>query len=97
MLSFLLTGFVVAVVFSIVILVHELGHFLVARKTGVKVERFSLGLGKVLLSKTFGDTEYTICAIPFGGYVKMAGDEPSDTLKIKPGDFMHSHQEKDFG
>jgi len=97
MLSFLLTGFVVAVVFSIVILVHELGHFLVARKTGVKVERFSLGLGKVLLSKTFGDTEYTIGAIPFGGYVKMAGDEPSDTLKIKPGDFMHSHQEKDFG
>ena len=96
MLSFLLTGFVVVVVFSIVILVHELGHFLVARKTGVKVERFSLGLGKVLLSKTFGDTEYAICAIPFGGYVKMAGDEPTDTLKTKPGDFYAQPPGKRF-
>jgi regulator of sigma E protease len=68
----------VVVVFSVVILVHELGHFLMARYIGVKVERFALGLGKVLLSKRIGDTEYVICLIPFGGYVKMAGDEPID-------------------
>ena len=68
----------VVVVFSIVILVHELGHFLMARHMGVKVERFALGLGKVLLSKKVGDTEYVLCLIPFGGYVKMAGDELSD-------------------
>jgi len=68
----------VVVVFSVVILVHELGHFLMARYMGVKVERFALGLGKVLLSKKVGDTEYAICIIPFGGYVKMAGDVPTD-------------------
>ena len=68
----------VIVVFSIVILVHELGHFFMARHMGVKVERFALGLGKVLLSKKIGDTEYAICLIPFGGYVKMAGDDLTD-------------------
>ncbi len=67
----------VVVVFSVVILAHELGHFLMARYMGVKVERFALGLGKVLLSKRIGDTEYVICLIPFGGYIKMAGDEPT--------------------
>ena len=68
----------VVVVFSIVILVHEFGHFFMARYMGVKVERFALGLGKVLLSKKIGDTEYAICLIPFGGYVKMAGDDLTD-------------------
>lgn len=78
----------VVVVFSIVILVHELGHFLMARYMGVKVERFALGLGKVLLSKRIGDTEYAICLIPFGGYVKMAGDEPADKLSSNRREFF---------
>jgi len=78
---------VVIVVFSIVILVHELGHFLVARRAGVRVERFSLGLGKVLFSKKIGETEYAISAIPFGGYIKMAGEEPSDKREGKPWEF----------
>jgi regulator of sigma E protease len=80
MFNLIFTGIVVAVVFSIVILVHELGHFLMARRMGVRVERFALGLGRVLLSKRVNDTEYAICVIPFGGYVKMAGDEPSDKI-----------------
>jgi regulator of sigma E protease len=75
----MLTFVVVIIVFSVVILLHELGHFLVARKMGVKVERFSLGFGKVLLSKKVNDTEYAVSAFPFGGYVKMAGEDPSES------------------
>ncbi|MFH1645226.1 MAG: site-2 protease family protein, partial [Candidatus Omnitrophota bacterium] len=53
----MLTFLAVIIVFSIVILVHELGHFLMARRMGVKVEKFSLGLGKTIFSKKKGDTE----------------------------------------
>lgn len=84
----MLSAVVVIVVFSIVILVHELGHFFMARRMGVKVERFALGLGKVLLSKKIAGTEYAICAIPFGGYVKMAGDEPTGKLSENRQEFF---------
>lgn len=62
------------------IFVHELGHFLAAKWCGVKVERFSLGFGKTLLGKKVGETEYVICAIPLGGYVKMHGDIPEEWM-----------------
>ena len=68
----------VIAVFSIIIISHELGHFLMAKKMGVRVEVFSIGLGPKIWSTKKGDTQYTISAIPFGGYVKMAGEEPSD-------------------
>ena len=61
-------------ILSILILVHELGHFIVAKQLGVKVEKFSLGFGPKLVSKKFGETEYMLCLIPFGGFIKMAGD-----------------------
>ena len=57
------------------IFVHELGHFLVARRCGVVVEKFSLGFGPKVFGKTVGETEYLISAIPLGGYVKMKGEE----------------------
>ena len=57
------------------IFVHELGHFLVARRCGVVVEKFSLGFGPKIFGKTVGETEYLISAIPLGGYVKMKGEE----------------------
>ncbi len=57
------------------IFVHELGHFLAARKCGVVVEKFSLGFGPKIISKTSGGTEFLISAIPLGGYVKMKGEE----------------------
>jgi regulator of sigma E protease len=60
---------------GILIFVHELGHFLVARLCKVKVEVFSLGFGKKILQKKVGDTTYAISLIPLGGYVKMFGDE----------------------
>jgi regulator of sigma E protease len=57
------------------IFVHELGHFLAARKCGVIVEKFSIGFGKKLFGTTSQGTEFIICAIPLGGYVKMKGEE----------------------
>jgi regulator of sigma E protease len=62
-------------ILSVLILVHEAGHFLMAKKLGVKVDEFSLGFGPKLFSYVSGGTEYRLCAIPLGGYVKMAGDE----------------------
>jgi regulator of sigma E protease len=63
------------IVIGILILIHELGHFLVARWTGVGVERFSIGFGPVLLRWRGKETEYCLSAIPMGGYVKMLGEE----------------------
>jgi regulator of sigma E protease len=61
------------------IFVHELGHFLVAKLMGVKVVRFSIGFGPRLFGFHRGETEYQIALLPLGGYVKMAGDDPSET------------------
>lgn len=63
---------------SLVIFVHELGHFLAARLCGVRVETFSIGMGPRVLSWKRGDTRYQLAALPLGGYVKMAGDELVD-------------------
>jgi regulator of sigma E protease len=66
-------------VLGVLIFVHELGHFIMARRIGVRVLTFSLGFGPKLLSFRRGDTEYCISAVPLGGYVKMAGENPEDT------------------
>jgi regulator of sigma E protease len=67
-----------AIIFlGVLIFIHELGHFLCAKLVGVKVERFSIGLGPSLWSRKFGETEYILAAIPFGGYVKMLGENTS--------------------
>jgi regulator of sigma E protease len=63
---------------SLMVFVHELGHFLVAKWTGVKVHTFSIGFGKKLITFKRGDTEYALSAVPFGGYVAMAGESPDD-------------------
>jgi regulator of sigma E protease len=65
-------------VLGVLVFIHELGHFLVARWHGVRVITFSLGFGPKLLKLQRGDTEYCISAIPLGGYVKMAGENPDD-------------------
>jgi regulator of sigma E protease len=62
------------IVLGILIFVHELGHFLVAKWMGVKVEKFSLGFGPKLFGRQIGETEYLISAFPLGGYVKMFGE-----------------------
>jgi regulator of sigma E protease len=81
------TVLVFLVVLGFLIFVHELGHFLVARWTGVRVLRFSLGFGPRIFSKQVGDTEYMISAIPLGGYVKMAGDDPTQETAKQPDEF----------
>jgi len=59
---------------------HELGHFLLAKLSGVKVLTFSIGFGPPLLRKQWGDTEYKLAAVPLGGYVRMYGDEPDSVV-----------------
>ena len=75
-------------VLGVLIFVHELGHFLAARRVGVRVLTFSLGFGPKILKFTRGDTEYCISAIPLGGYVKMAGESPDDPRSGAPDEFM---------
>lgn len=68
------------VVLGVLIFFHELGHFLVAKRSGVGVLKFSLGFGPKLFGIKRGETEYLISAFPLGGYVKMVGDDPSEEL-----------------
>ncbi len=75
-------------VLGVLVFVHELGHFLAARRLGVRVLTFSLGFGPKLLKVRRGDTEYCISAIPLGGYVKMAGENPDDPRTGRPDEFL---------
>ncbi len=77
-----------AFVLGVLVFVHELGHFLMARWHGVRVLTFSLGFGPKLLKVRRGDTEYAISAIPLGGYVKMAGESGEDQRTGSPDEFM---------
>ncbi|MDH4233279.1 MAG: site-2 protease family protein, partial [Nitrospirota bacterium] len=69
-----------AVLLGVLIFVHEVGHFLLAKMMGVKVLKFSLGFGPKILGKKIGETEYLLSAVPLGGYVKMLGEEPGEEL-----------------
>src|SRR5882672_1755775 len=75
-------------VLGVLVFVHELGHFLAARRIGVRVLTFSLGFGPKLISTRRGDTEYAISAIPLGGYVKMAGESVDDPRSGAPDEFL---------
>ncbi|MDH4229329.1 MAG: RIP metalloprotease RseP [Nitrospirota bacterium] len=68
------------VVLAVLIFVHELGHFLVARWNGVRVLTFAIGFGPTLFSRTSGHTEYALKLIPLGGYVKMFGEDPQEEM-----------------
>ncbi len=74
------------ILLGVLIFVHELGHFLVARWCGVRVEVFSLGFGKKIFQYKKGDTNYCVSLIPLGGYVKMFGEQPSSGDMIGEGD-----------
>jgi regulator of sigma E protease len=75
-------------VLGVLIFVHELGHFLMARRIGVRVLTFSLGFGPKLINIKRGGTEYCVSAIPLGGYVKMAGENPEDSRTGAPDEFL---------
>jgi regulator of sigma E protease len=69
---------------GVLIVVHEFGHFIVAKAAGVGVLKFSVGFGPRLLGRTVGDTEYVISAIPFGGFVKMVGEDLEGEEPVDP-------------
>jgi len=75
-------------VLGVLIFVHELGHFLMARRIGVRVLTFSLGFGPKLINVKRGGTDYCISAIPLGGYVKMAGENPEDARTGAADEFL---------
>jgi regulator of sigma E protease len=75
-------------VLGVLIFVHELGHFVMARRVGVRVLKFSLGFGPRLVGFTRGDTEYVISAVPLGGFVKMAGENPDDPRSGRDDEFL---------
>lgn len=81
------------VVVGVLVFVHEVGHFLMAKRAGVGVLKFSLGFGPKVLGFRRGETEYLLSAIPLGGYVKMIGEDPAD----KTADPAKSFQNKSVG
>jgi regulator of sigma E protease len=86
--SFLIAVASMVVVLGIMILVHEFGHYAAAKWFGVRVDVFSIGFGKRLTGFRRGGTDYRISALPLGGYVKMAGENPLESRSGAPDEFM---------
>jgi len=77
-----------AFVLGVLVFVHELGHFLAAKRVGIRVLKFQLGFNPTILSFQRGDTVYSIGALPLGGYVKMAGDSPEEERSGRSDEFL---------
>lgn len=75
----------IVLVFAAIMFIHELGHFVFAKKAGIFVREFSLGLGPKFFSFKMGETMYSLRLLPFGAYVRMAGEDP-EIIEIKTGD-----------
>jgi len=89
MSDFLTSIVAVVAVLGFMILIHEFGHYAVAKWLGVRVEVFSIGFGKRLIGFRKGETDYRIAAIPLGGYVKMSGENPMDERTDDPREFLN--------
>src|ERR1700733_6116792 len=74
--DFLVSAVAFIVLVGLMVVVHELGHFLAAKLCGVRVEAFSVGFGPRLFGIKYGDTDYKVCLLPLGGFVKMTGETP---------------------
>jgi len=77
-MEFVLVTFGIVFCFGVVIFFHEFGHFIVAKKMGVKIEQFCFGFGQEIFGFKYGETRYSLNWIPLGGYVKMAGETPEE-------------------
>lgn len=87
-MTFVLVSIVsMLIMLGILVLVHEFGHFAVAKLCGVRVETFSIGMGTRLFGFKHGDTDYRISLLPLGGYVKMAGELPTEKASGDPGEY----------
>lgn len=80
-----------SIVLGIMVLVHEFGHFAMAKLCGVRVETFSIGFGPRLLGFRRGDTDYRLSLLPLGGYVKMAGDNPAEEHRLDESYDLHGN------
>jgi len=87
--DFLISVVSVVAILGFMILIHEFGHYAVAKWLGVRVEVFSIGFGKRLIGFRRGETDYRIAAIPLGGYVKMSGENPMDERSDDPREFLN--------
>jgi regulator of sigma E protease len=86
--------FYAIILLGFLIFIHELGHFLAAKISGVRVLKFSIGFGPKILGKRIGDTEYLISAIPLGGYVKMYGEDVAEEAVDVKKSFKHQSVSK---
>jgi len=89
MFDFLISLVAFVAVLGFMILIHEFGHYAVAKLLGVRVEQFAIGFGKRLVGFRKGDTDYRINLLPLGGYVKMSGENPMDERSDDPREFMN--------
>jgi regulator of sigma E protease len=87
-----IVGFLILL--GVLVFIHELGHFLVAKLLGVKVLKFSLGFPPAMIKRKWGETEYILSWIPLGGYVKLLGEDPDSTEEIPPEDRSRMFSEK---
>ena len=85
-----------AFVLGVLVFVHELGHFAAAKRVGIRVLKFQLGFNPTILSFRSGDTEYSVGALPLGGYVKMAGESPDAVLTGRPDEFLSKRKWERF-
>src|SRR3989344_1752487 len=74
-------GVGISVLFLVIVFVHEFGHFIISKLFGIKVEVFSIGFGPKIFKRKWGETEYCLSILPLGGYVKIHGQEPGETIK----------------
>jgi len=82
------------IILVLLVLVHEFGHFIVAKKSGIRVDEFGLGLPPKLFGKKFGETLYSINTLPFGGFVKIFGENPDDETNPEGKDLSRSMAHK---
>src|SRR5580698_9863733 len=80
--EFLISAAAFIVLVGVMVVIHELGHFTVAKICRVRVEAFSFGFGPRLFGFKYGETEYKVCLLPLGGFVKMTGESPEQNLEV---------------
>ena len=83
--EFLVSTAAFVVLVGVMVIVHEFGHFAVAKLCRVRVEAFSFGFGPRLFGFKYGETDYKVCLLPLGGYVKMTGETPDQISGETPG------------
>src|ERR1700752_582241 len=80
--DFFVSAVAFIVLVGVMVVVHEFGHFLVAKLCGVRVEAFSVGFGPRLFGIKYGDKDYKVCLLPLGGFVKMTGENPGEVAMV---------------